>query len=99
MSDRLTLYILHRVYLTPQRIAHYQPTRNPAYLLCASAPGSFYYLIWACPIIQTFWLQVIRFLHDQMGSPIALEQHNVPVTGSMGELTVHCPRANPMQPS
>lgn len=74
ISDRtIQLYIIHGTYPTPPRIARFQPTCNPGCLLWDLTPGSFYHLIWAGPVIPTFWIQVICFLHDQMGSPITLE--------------------------
>lgn len=41
--------------------------------MCLLAPGSFYHLIWSCPKIQSYWLQVIQFLHDIMGTPVGLD--------------------------
>lgn len=74
MLDRLTqIYIVHKAYLTPLRLARFQHTPDPTCRLCRADPGSFYHLIWSCPVVQTFWAQVIRFLHDNMGSPVVLD--------------------------
>lgn len=73
LSDHLTnLYILHRSYLTPYRISKYRPGHNPNCPSCNYPNASFYHLIWACPSVQGFWTQVVRFLHDRMGSPLSL---------------------------
>lgn len=73
LSDRLTnLYILHRSYLTPYRISKYRLGHNPNCPSCNYPNASFFHLKWACPSIQGFWTQVIRFLHDRMGSPVSL---------------------------
>lgn len=75
LSDRLTqLYIIHKAYLTPLRMTKIQRTFNPLCPGCLAVPGIFYHLIWSCPNIQTYWTQVIRFLHhDTMGSPVVLD--------------------------
>lgn len=74
MSERLTqLYIIHKSYLTPSRIAKFSPDQNPNCPRCSSNPCSFYHLLWSCPDIQNYWAQIITFLHDHMGSPIPLD--------------------------
>lgn len=35
--------------------------------------GTFIHLLWSCPKIQGLWTQVVTFLHDNMGSPVALD--------------------------
>lgn len=91
LSDCLTqLYIIHRTYLTPQRIARYKPTYNPGCRLCDHTPGSLYHLIWSCPTIQAYWIQVVRFLHDQMGSPATLES-KMCLLGLLPDLDAHKP--------
>lgn len=83
LSERLTqLYILHKSYLTPARIAKYQPNQDPLCPRCAGHPCTFYHLIWAYPAIQNYWAQIIQFLHDHMGSPLQLD----PKTCLMGLL-------------
>lgn len=74
LSDRLTqLYIVHQAYLTPQRLVKFQPSHSSTCPLCTYGPGTFYHLIWDCPTIQEYWMQVITFLHDNMGSPVVLD--------------------------
>lgn len=69
LSDRLTqLYILHRAYLTPLRLAKFQPTRSPMCPKCSLAEGT-----WQCSNIQAYWLQVTQFLHDNMGTPVGMD--------------------------
>lgn len=74
MSDRPTqLNIVHRTYITPIKLAKFKQNRSPVCPMCLLVPGSFYHLIWSCPNIQSYWIQVIRFLHDNMGSPVGLD--------------------------
>lgn len=74
LSERLTqLYIIHKSYFTPARIAKYHPNSNPLCPRCAGHPWTFYHLIWTCPEIQNYWAQIIQFLHDHMGSPLQLD--------------------------
>lgn len=74
LSDRLSqIYILHRAYLTPLRIARYKrnpPTTCP---MCNITTGTFFHVIWSCSKIQEYWKQIVTFLHDVMGSPLALD--------------------------
>lgn len=73
LSDCLThLYILHRSYLTPARILKYKPDTDPACPHCGAAPSTFYHFIWSCLPIQHYWSQIVKFLHDCMGSPLTL---------------------------
>lgn len=74
ISDRLTqIFITHKSYLTPLRISRYKSNQSANCLMCNQAVGTFFHLIWHCPKIQQFWSQVIKFLHDTMGSPITLQ--------------------------
>lgn len=73
LSDRLTqLYIVHRAYLTPLKLAKFHPTRSNLCPMCLLTPRTFYHLLWSCPHIQT-WVQVIQFLHDHMGTPVGMD--------------------------
>lgn len=70
LSDRLSqIFILHHAYFTPIRVARYKRDSPPTCCLCLTEPGTFFHLIWACPLILGFWKQVVDFLHDTMGSP------------------------------
>ena len=74
LSDRLTqIYITHRTYLTPIRVARYKRTQSTLCAMCAQETGTFFHLIWACPKIQDLWKQIITFLHDTMGTPVTLD--------------------------
>lgn len=74
LSDRLSqIYILHRAYLTLLRVARYKCGHPTRCLLCGQEAGTFFHLIWTCPKIQGLWTQVITYLHDTMGSPVALD--------------------------
>lgn len=73
LADRLThLYILHRSYLTPAHIARCNPQWDPLCPRCKDHNSSFYHLIWSCPVIRSYWEQLVKFLHDDMGSPLTL---------------------------
>lgn len=73
LSDCLThLYILHRSYLTPHRIAKYKPNQNPNCPRCNNPSCTFFHLLWLCPAIQDYWSQIVTFIHDEMGSPLSL---------------------------
>lgn len=73
LSDRLKqIFITHRAYLTPLRISRYKSSEFATGPLCGQAVGTFFHLLWQCPKIQTFWVQV-WFLHDTIGSPITLQ--------------------------
>lgn len=72
LSDHLTqIFILHRLYLTPLKIARYRPNQATSCPMCCQATGSFY--LWQCSKMQTYWTQVVQFLHDTMGSPITVQ--------------------------
>lgn len=73
LSDRLShLYMLHRSYLTPHRISKYKHEHNPNCPNCGHNTATFFHLLWACPSIQGYWTQLVKFLHDRMGSPLSL---------------------------
>lgn len=74
LSDRLTqLYIIHKAYLTPTQLVKFSRDQDPNCPGCLANPCSFVHLIWECPNIQHYWTQVIKFLHDHMGSPLQLD--------------------------
>lgn len=66
------VYITHLAYLSTAQVAKYCPGRQDICPKCNQQPGTFYHLIWQCPLLQGFWAQVVRFLHGIMGSPIPL---------------------------
>lgn len=41
--------------------------------LCEAQVGTFYHLMWFCPIVQTYWYQIVCFLHDDIESPLSLD--------------------------
>lgn len=41
--------------------------------MCGRETGTFFHLLWTCPKIKGFWEQIVAFLHDIMGSPLALD--------------------------
>lgn len=74
LSDHLTqLYIIHRAYLTPSRLSKFRPDQSPDCPRCSDNPCTFFHLIWSCPHTQSYWAQIIKFLHDQMGSPVQMD--------------------------
>lgn len=74
LSDRLSqIYILHRTYLTPLRIARFKPEVSTACPMCTQVSGTFFHLLWQCPMLQRLWKQIVDFLHDEMGSPVSLD--------------------------
>lgn len=73
LSDRLTqLYIIHRSYVTPLRLSRYKPDYPPTCPRCDDPSGSFYHLLWSCPAMQGYWSQIVKFIHNEMGSPLKL---------------------------
>lgn len=74
LSDRLIqIFVLHQAYLTPLRVARYRETQSSLCLMCGKESGTFIHLMWSCPQIQGLWTQVVKFLHDNMGSLITLD--------------------------
>lgn len=74
LSDRLSqIYIIHRAYLTPIRVARYKQNYSTTCQMCGKETGTFFHLIWTCPKIQEYWKQIVTFLHDDMGSPLNLD--------------------------
>lgn len=74
LSDRLSqIYILHRAYLTPLRVARYKRSQSITCPMCGTETGTFFHLIWSCQKIQDYWKQIVAFLHDDMGSPLTLD--------------------------
>lgn len=41
--------------------------------MCTQETGTFFHLLWQCPILQGLWKQIVDFLHDDMGSPLSLD--------------------------
>lgn len=72
-NERLIqLYMVHRAYYTTTRLSRFRPGYVDICPKCLLSPGTFLHLLWSCPRVNGFWVQVIQFLHDKMGSPIQL---------------------------
>lgn len=41
--------------------------------ICMTQEGFFYLLMWPCPIVQTYWPEIVNFLHGHIGSPLFLD--------------------------
>lgn len=72
LSNRLThLYIHHRSYITPSRLSKYKSSVVSVCPRCGNPDSTFYHLIWYPPL-QQYWTQIVKFLHDRIGSPLTL---------------------------
>lgn len=88
LPERMTqLYIIHKSYLTPARLAKFSQNQDTHCPRCMSPISSFFHLIWSCPAIQTYWNQIITFLHDDMGSPVQVEPR-VCILGLLPDVTI-----------
>lgn len=55
----IQLKFIHRAYYTPQRLAWIYPAHSEMCPKCQQAVGTYYHVIWDCPIIQDFWRKVL----------------------------------------
>lgn len=60
------LYILRRAYYTTARVRKFLPELPDSGPKC-----NFFHLLWACPILQGFWQQVVKLNNDDLGFPVA----------------------------
>lgn len=72
-NERMTqFYIIHRAYYSTTRLSRFRPGYVDKCPKCNSSTGSFFHLLWSWTRVQGFWAQVVKFLNDEMGSPIPL---------------------------
>lgn len=86
VRDRLIQFrILHRVYLTPQRLNKIYPGAYPSCWKCGSLEAGFCHMLWSCPKVHSFWVEVTQFITALSTIPIPL---TVPVCllGLVGSL-------------
>lgn len=57
------LKFLHRVY-TPQRLSRIYPTQSDRCPKCNRELGTFIHVVWSCPVIQQFWLEVVEVINS-----------------------------------
>lgn len=63
---------LHRIYLTPARLARLFPTRSPGCWWCSSLTADFMHIFWNCSNIQAFWKGVTECIAEVTAIPIQL---------------------------
>ena len=60
-------FILHRAYLTPQKINSYYPGSNAACPRCALPDADFQHMIWGCPALHVYWTSITTLLATLTG--------------------------------
>lgn len=45
---------------------------SPACIRCPQTRSDFWHMVWDCPVIQTFWSEVVQLLSDVLSVPIPL---------------------------
>ena len=58
----IQIKFLHQAYYTPQRLARIYPQRDPLCPRCGVQEGSFWHMVWSCPMIQRYWGRVAGIL-------------------------------------
>lgn len=62
-----------RAYYTPQRLARKYPTQSDRCPKCTTEMGTFFYVVWFCPLIQKFWLDVVATINSVGGLSIGVD--------------------------
>lgn len=68
----IQLYIVHQCYPTPVRLHKMGRVPSPACFRCDAVRSDFWHMIWACPVIQGFWVEVMDLLSAILGYTVPL---------------------------
>lgn len=60
----IQLMILHRAYLTPNRLHTIYPEVSDSCPRCHALQTKLYHMIWSCPRLAHYWAGVQKILHD-----------------------------------
>lgn len=55
--------VLHRAYLTPNRLHTMYPGASDSCLRCQAPQAKLFHLLWNCPRIIHYWSEIHRILH------------------------------------
>lgn len=61
------LMFLHRVYYTPHRLSIIYPGVEYTCPKCRQWVGTFFHVVWSCPVLQTYWCAVVADINGVMG--------------------------------
>lgn len=63
----IQMKFLHRVYYTPHRLANIYPGVEDVCPKCRQSVGTFFHVVWSCPILQTYWREVVSDINGVAG--------------------------------
>lgn len=61
------LKFLHRVYYTPQKLSRIYPGLDDGCPKCRQSVGTFFHVVWACPVLQTYWRDIVSDVNGVAG--------------------------------
>lgn len=62
--------ILYRSHYTNARLTKIYPDRSDSYNRCKQSPADHIHMLWSCPKLSLFWLELFNILGKVLGSTI-----------------------------
>ncbi|KAJ1153199.1 hypothetical protein NDU88_005960 [Pleurodeles waltl] len=79
-----TLY-LHTAYLTPERLFKTGLRQTADCPRCSSPDADFFHMVWACPVIMTYWKAIVGEVSKVLHSEVEMVPFPL-LLGAMGEM-------------
>lgn len=87
--DKLVQFrIIHRTYLTPLRLRTMGRNRNANCPKCQNPDTGLFHMLWSCPVIYTYWTNLINYVTTQVLLPGVLTPE-VCLMGLVDDLAPH----------
>lgn len=91
VKDHLIQFkLVHRAYLTPQRLNQIYPGAYPHCWKCGGGIADFQHMLWSCPKLQSFWGEAVHFITFLLTIPIPMT-FSVCLMGLVSSLVHHRP--------
>uniref|UniRef100_A0A803J4Y6 Reverse transcriptase domain-containing protein n=1 Tax=Xenopus tropicalis TaxID=8364 RepID=A0A803J4Y6_XENTR len=86
-KDKMTqLNYLHRTYLTPHRLHGMNANISQNCPRCQYTPANFIHMVWECPIIKTYWREVIQQIKEKTDIALPMDPITI-LLNQLGEIT------------
>ena len=72
-SHETQFKIIYKLHVTPEIRSKYDNSYTAAYRKCQKQLGTYFHLIWSCPLIKQFWSTVQTEIKNLLGIKIVMD--------------------------
>lgn len=82
-----SLKLLHRAYLTPDRVAHFKPNCSSMCFRGCQVKGTMLHIWWQCPVVNKIWNRISKLISNIMSKNIEIDSWTALLNKNNSNLT------------